>query len=54
VSRDAFVAYGAPHNEKTRLWYYLDRKGWNKPPRKRAKRLRVVHVHVDRASCVAL
>lgn len=54
VSRDSFVAYGAPHNEKTSLAYWLPRKGWRKPAGKRAKKLVVRHVHVDRASCAAI
>lgn len=35
ISRDTFVAFGAPHNERTRLFYSLSRNGYNKPPHKR-------------------
>lgn len=51
VSRDAFVVFGASNKGRERAFYSLNRKGYNVPASKRAKRLVVTHVHVDRASC---
>jgi hypothetical protein len=53
VSREDVVAFGASNKGRERAYYYLSRKGYNLPPNRRAKRVVVRHVHVDRASCQA-
>lgn len=53
VSRDDVVVFGASNKGRERAFYILSRKGYNLPASRRAKRLVVRHVHVDRASCEA-